>query len=373
MEMSDELLCRVALGSVKGMTLEQARRLEAMGWSAGRLMTTDLQTVTRETRLNPSLFNDSVRAAAMQLARAEIEFVKSHRINLIWWQDEAYPRRLAECDDAPLMLYSLGQANLNPRYSIGIVGTRNATVYGISFIGKLVEELKVKLGNDLLIVSGLALGCDIAAHRAAMKCGVPTAAVLAHGLDTLYPPGNRNDAVKMISEGSGILISDYPHGTRPFRGNFLARNRIVAGMADCLVVAESAAEHGGALYTARLAREYNREVLALPGRVGDKFSGGCNKLIRTQVAQLCENADQLIEAMGWAPLPAEQPLQQQLFADFTPEEEAVIEYLRRNGEGDLNAMAGELKYPVGKMMALLMKLEIEGHILSLPGSRFRPA
>lgn len=373
METGDEMLCRVALSSVKGITLGQAQRLAAAGWDAVRLMTADMTTVTRETRLNPSQFNDPVRGAALEFARKELQFINSHRIRVIWWQEEAYPRRLLECEDAPLLLYCLGDANLNPRYAVGIVGTRTATVYGTSFIGKLVEDLKAKLGDDVLIVSGLALGCDIAAHRAAMKCGLPTVGVLAHGLDTLYPPANRNDAAKMASKGYGMLISDYPHGTQPYRGNFLARNRIVAGTVDCLVVAESAAEHGGALHTARLAREYNREVFALPGRTSDKYSGGCNKLIRMQVAQLCENAEQLIEAMGWTPVPSAQPIQQQLFPTFTPEEQAVMEYLSRNGEGDLNIMAGELKFPVGKMMALLMKLEIEGHVLSLPGSRFRPA
>lgn len=361
---------RIALAGIKGINVVAARRLLEILGSEEALFTMELREIERLTGLNGKLFSQDVRQDLLAQAGKEMEFVTSHNIRPLYFTDEAYPQRLLECDDAPVLIYALGNANLNARHVIGIVGTRNATIYGVNFINRLVEDLAAKL-EDLLIVSGLALGCDVAAHRQSMKSGIPTAGVLAHGLDTLYPAENRNDAARMVAKG-GVLLTDYPHGTRPFRGNFLARNRIVAGMVDCLVVAESAADHGGALHTARVAREYNREVFALPGRTSDHYSGGCNKLIRRQVALLCERADDIIEAMGWTPR-LEEGAQPLLFPDLSPQEEAVMEYLRQRGEGELNPMSVNIGIPVGKLVGLLMKLEMQGLILTMPGSRYRPA
>lgn len=371
MDNDKTLLYRIALSGLKGINVSTARRLLEVLGSPEAFFTMDLREVGRLTGISGSLLGEDERRALLESAARELEFIGNHNIRPLWFLDEEYPARLLECDDAPVVLYSLGKANLNARHVVGIVGTRNATVYGVNFINRLVEELSRKL-DDLLVVSGLALGCDIAAHRQSIKTGVPTAGVLAHGLDTIYPSENRNDAARMAA-GAGVLLTDYPHGTRPFRGNFLARNRIVAGMVDCLVVAESAADHGGALHTARLAREYNREVFALPGRTSDHYSGGCNKLIRRQVALLCENADQLIEAMGWTPREEEAVSQPQLFPDLTPEEELVMAFLRSNGEGELNPMSVKTGIPVGKLIGTLMKLEMQGLVLTMPGSRYRLA
>ena len=367
---NDLLKYRIALAGIKGMNVTAARRLLDVLGSEEALFTMDQREVERLTGLNAGVFGPEVRDSLLERAAKETEFVGASQIRPLFFTDKDYPGRLLECDDAPVLLYALGNANLNARHVIGIVGTRNATAYGVNFINRLVEELSSRI-EDLLVVSGLALGCDVAAHRQAMKSGVPTAGVLAHGLDMIYPPENRNDAARMVAAG-GALLTDYPRGTRPYRGNFLARNRIVAGMVDCLVVAESAADHGGALHTARIAREYNREVFALPGSTSDHYSGGCNKLIRRQVALLCERADDIIEAMGWTPLPAEGG-QPQLFPDLSPEEETVMEYLRREGEGELNPMSVRIGLPVGKLIGVLMKLEMQGLILTMPGSRYRPA
>lgn len=367
---TDILKYRIAFSRIKGMTVAGARHIFDISVSERAMFTLDIREVERLTGLGSRHFNEAMRQSLLEEAEAEMEFINAHGIRPLYFTEQDYPQRLLECDDAPLLLYTMGNCNLNARHVIGMVGTRNATHYGVNFINKVIDDLAVKL-DDLLIVSGLALGCDIAAHRRAITDNIPTAAVVAHGLDTVYPAENRNDAVK-IARGAGALVTDYPSGTRPFRGNFLARNRIVAGMVDCLVVVESAADRGGALHTARLAQEYNREVFALPGRTSDVYSGGCNKLIRKQVAQLCESADDVISAMGWTARPQEGE-QQQLFRELSPEEEAVLGYLRQNGDGQINTLTAHTGIPVGRLMGMLMELEMDGLVMAVPGSRYRLA
>lgn len=351
------------------MTLEAARHLLDVLGSEEALFRLDMREIERLTGLGSRRFSDAMRRELLDRAREEVRFIDGHSVNCYYFLDDKFPSRLLECEDAPLMLYGKGDCDLNARHIVGIVGTRNATLYGVNFINNLVDDLAAKL-DGLLIISGLALGCDITAHRRAMSVGVPTAGVLAHGLDTMYPAENRNDAANM-ARGGGMVLTDYISGTRPFRGNFLARNRIVAGMVDCLVVAESASDHGGALHTARLAREYNREVFALPGRTSDHYSGGCNKLIRRQIATLCCSADDIIDTMGWTARRPAEGEQRQLFKEYTPEEQAIIDYLTKNGEGQLNMLTAHTGIPVGKLMGMLMELEMDGLIMALPGSRFR--
>lgn len=364
------LTYRIAFSLIKGMNLEAARHLIEVLGSEEALFRLDLREIERLTGLGSRHFNSAMREEVLARAREEVGFVESHSVSCLYFTDERFPRRLLECEDSPLMLYAKGDCDLNARHVVGIVGTRNATLYGVNFINKLVDDLAARL-DGLLIVSGLALGCDITAHRRAMAAGVPTVGIVAHGLDTIYPAENRNDAARMAL-GAGMVVTDYPSGTRPFRGNFLARNRIVAGMVDCLVVAESAADHGGALHTARLAREYDREVFALPGRTSDHYSGGCNKLIRRQIAVLCTDAEELMDTMGWTGRPVEGD-QQRLFKDYSPEEQSIIDYLIHNGEGQLNMLTAHTGIPVGRLMGMLMELEMDGAIMALPGSRYRLA
>lgn len=364
------LTYRIAFSRIKGMTVGAARHmLEALG-SEEAFFRLDLREIERLTGLGSRHFRDGMREELLARAREEVRFVTANAVRCLYFTDGDFPRRLLECEDAPLMLYGKGECDLNARHVVGIVGTRNATHYGVNFINRLVDDVAARL-DSLLIVSGLALGCDVAAHRRAMAAGVPTAGIVAHGLDTMYPAENRDDAARM-ARGGGIVLTDYPSNTRPFRGNFLARNRIVAGMVDCLVVAESAADHGGALHTARLAREYDREVFALPGRTSDHYSGGCNRLIRRQVAVLCGGADDLMDTMGWAGRQAE-PEQPALFRCFSPEEQSIVDYLTVHGEGQINLLTAHTGIPVGRLMGMLMELEMDGVVMALPGSRYRLA
>lgn len=367
--MNYELKYRIAFSRIKGITIQAARNILDRVGSEEKFFTIPYREMARLTGLTERHFTEGMRSQLLAEAEEQMRFAGDHKVRTVYFTDDEYPRRLLECDDAPLLLYASGPADLNARHVVGIVGTRNATHYGVNFINTLVDDLAKRL-DSLLIVSGLALGCDVTAHRRAIADGVPTVGVVAHGLDTIYPHENRNDAAKM-AQGAGAVLTDYPTGTRPFRGNFLARNRIVAGMVDCLVVVESQAAHGGALHTARLAREYDREVFALPGRAGDLYSGGCNKLIRTNVAQLLTSADDLIEAMRWtAKAPAEGE-QKQLFPDLSPEEQLVVDHLRQTGDGQINALTAALGIPVGRLMGLMMQLEMAGLVMTLPGSRYR--
>lgn len=346
-----------------------ARILELVG-SEEEFFALSEATLSAKLGFKGQILTESHRNEAISRAESEISFIADNNIRPLYFNDPDYPQRLLECDDAPLMLYALGNANLNATHVVSVVGTRNATTYGVNFINHLVDDLSSSI-DDLLVISGLALGCDIAAHRKALECGIPTVGVVAHGLDTLYPAENRSTAAAMVRNGGGIL-TDYLHGTRPHRGNFLARNRIVAGMADAIVIAESAAERGGALHTAKLGMLYNRDVFALPGRTSDHFSRGCNKLIKNNVAHLAESAKDIIETLGWKCKTSE-GTQQQLFPELTPEQQQIVDYIRRNGEAQINELTASLGQPVGYLMALLVELEFQGLLLPLPGARYRLA
>lgn len=366
---SDILLYRIAFSLVKGVNVSTGRRLLELIGTPRDFFTMDLRECIRVTGMNATHFNEAYRAELLEKARKEIDFIRQHDIDTLWFADSRYPQRLSECEDAPVLLYVKGQCNLNPRHVIGIVGTRNATHYGANFIGKLVDELSSKI-SDLLVVSGLALGCDVIAHRRAMADGVPTAGVVAHGLDTIYPPENRNEAARMAS-GAGAVITDYTTGTRPYRGNFLARNRIVAGLSDGTVVAESAVK-GGAMVTASIAAAYSREVMALPGRTSDNYSTGCNRLIRSNTASLVTCAEDVTNTLGW-PMETSGTHQNTLPLVLDPDEQTVIDLLTERGEATINQIAISSGLSISRTMSLLVDMEFKGLIICYPGSRYRLA
>lgn len=363
-----ELFYRVAFSRLRGINTGRAERLLEL-FGSERALFENGEEAFREVGTGRRIsLSRSDLDAALDAAREELPFIEKNRIRCLYFTDYDYPRRLLACDDAPVMLYVKGDCDLNARHVVAVVGTRDATVYGAKFIDKLVGDLADKL-DDLLVISGLAVGCDIMGHRRAMALGVPTAAVVAHGLDTIYPAEHRDDAAR-IARGAGAIVTDYPHGTRPHRGNFLARNRIVAGLADAVVVVESAADRGGALNTARVARAYDREVFALPGRTSDRYSAGCNMLIREQTAALIETADDLIHAMGWTPRPAE-GAQAELFSPLPESQQKIVDYLTHNGEATADTLQAALGIPTGQLMAMLVEMEFDDLIMALPGARYR--
>ena len=299
-------------------------------------------------------------------AEQEMEFVEKNRLSCLTLKDEAYPSRLRECEDAPIVLFFKGNTDFNRLHVVDMVGTRRATDYGKQFCADFLRDLAV-LCPDALAVSGLAYGIDIHAHRAALANHLPTVAVLAHGLDRIYPYVHRKTAIDMLAQGG--LLTEFLTGTNPDKHNFVSRNRIVAGMSDATIVVESAAK-GGSLITAELAEGYHRDCFAVPGRVTDESSIGCNRLIRDNKAALIQSAEEFVQIMGWAV--AEQPartegIQRNLFPELTEEEELVVRILMRQGDLHINAMVVEADIPVNRMSALLFELEMKGVVKAMVG------
>lgn len=357
---------------LRGMTVEHGRQLLERIGGERAFFEADGRTLMSVAGMRSRIFEDDYRRQILDKARREADFVSSHNIGLTYWRDDSYPRRLMECVDAPLMLYGVGDCDLNRCKTVGVVGTRHATPYGIDFVNRLVQDLAAEVEGEVAVVSGLALGIDAAAHNASLKHGLRTVGVLGHGLNTIYPAEHRNMAAEMVKRGGGLL-TEYGAGDAIHRGNFVARNRIVAGLCDCVVVAESAVK-GGAMITARLAAGYDRDVLALPGRISDRYSAGCNELIATHVAAMVRDAGDLMNLMGWTRRkPADEPQQLSLFAELGAEEQAVVDYLTQNDGAMLNAMSVALNMSAGRLMALLVDMEFRGYVMSYPGGRYRLA
>ena len=294
-------------------------------------------------------------------AESEMEYALRTGVEILCWGGEGYPRRLASCEDAPMVLFFRGTGGLDSRRVVSIVGTRRCTAYGQDCVGSFVRRL-AELCPETLVVSGLAYGIDICAHRDALEAGLDTVAVLAHGLDNLYPPRHKDTADRMLAHG-GLLTEHFTH-TNADKLNFLRRNRIVAGLADVVVVAESAS-HGGALVTARIAQSYSRDVFAFPGRVGDEYSEGCNNLIRDNKATLITSADDLVRAMGWqddATLATarRQGIERTLFPELSDEEQAVADILLKDNDLQINTLSVSTGMAVGRLAAVMFSLEMKG-------------
>ncbi len=367
---SSLLTYRIAFSSLKGMTPELARQILARIDSEQRFFELSERQLASIMGFSSKIFDDPYRRSLLDDAEKEAKFVDTKNVDTLYFTDDRYPARLLECADAPLMLFGAGKCDLNNCLTVGIVGTRHATPYGIDFTISLVNDLAAKVEGQLVIVSGLAFGIDIAAHRAAIRAGVPTVAVLAHGLNTIYPAAHRQTASE-IARGAGALLTDYRTNSPITKHNFLARNRIVAGLCDCLIVAESA-EKGGAMITARLASEYGRDVFALPGRVADRYSAGCNALIRRNIAALTTGTDDIISAMQWSARPDE-ATQGSLFPELSDDEQRVLDYLHEHGEAQINPLSITLGLNVGRLTGLLIELEFKHLVTPFPGGKYRPA
>lgn len=298
-------------------------------------------------------------------AEKELAFIDRYRIKPLFFLDDAYPRRLKQCLDGPLMLYQRGNANLNASCVLSVVGTRRASEYGRQMTDRIVAGLK---GMDVLLVSGLAYGIDTLAHRAALDHGLDTTAILAHGLDRIYPMANRKLAIKMQERGA--LLTEFMSETNPDRENFPKRNRIVAGMADATLVIESAVK-GGALITANIANSYNRDVFAVPGKWGERYSEGCNYLIKTNKAALVETAEDILYFMQWDDGGKPGPKQVELFREMTPEEEIVMGILREHEEASIDYLVLGSKLSNSRIAAVLLDLEFDGLVKCLPGKMYR--
>ena len=369
--MINEQVAMLALSRAQVPQLAFLRQLVDEAGSAKELLenASHIQDIVPDA--TPRLVSLLTDSSLIELAEREMEFIEKNGIRLICLGDEAYPCRLAECADAPLVLHSMGNADLNAKHIVSIVGTRHASEYGKELCANFVADL-ARFVPGTLIVSGLAYGIDVCAHRAALKEGLPTIGVLAHGLDQIYPNSHRSTAKSMLENGG--LLTEFMSGTNPFPHFFVQRNRVVAGMADATIVVESASK-GGSLITASLANSYARDCFAFPGRVNDQYSCGCNELVSRNKAALITSAWDFVEAMNWevaAKKKSASKIQTELFPELTQDETSVITLLRKNSDGlQVNQMVVLLNIPINKLLPLLFEMEMKGYIKAVAGGCYR--
>jgi DNA processing protein len=361
----NELLYQLALPEVPQIGTVQARILMEHFESAEAIFK------AKKSNLEKIEGIGEMRAAAIKsfhqfnLFEKEIAFIEKYKINVLFLKDEAYPQKLLNCYDPPTNLYYKGKASLNQHKTIAIIGTRNHTEYGKQLTHQLIQDLAP---YEPLIISGLAAGIDAVAHKHCLHHQIPTVGVLGHGLDTIYPGQHKSLAKEMI-EGNGGLLTEFKSGTLPDRHNFPIRNRIVAGMADGVVVIETASK-GGSMITARLAFDYHRDVFAFPGKTTDAKSEGCNQLIREQKAQLITSGKELAEIMGWETKPLTQPIQKRIFEFLNAEETLITDTLEKAGSLHVDQLQMNTRLSGSQLASTLLQLELKGIIRQLPGKIF---
>ena len=365
--MSDSpLKYKIAFASIRGMGVELAQTLLDVIPNEEYFFNASQQELSTKLQTKNKIIESNYRQKLLHAAEDEVKFVLDHGISISYFTDSNFPIRLLNAPDAPILLYTKGSCDLNHKKIISIVGTRNASSYGTQFCETLVNDMANRL-NDVVIISGLAYGIDIAAHRAALANNIPTVAVLAHGLNTIYPAVHRGSAIEILRHG-GMLVTDYSSQDVICRANFLARNRIVAGLSDCTIVVKKK-KKGGAMTTANIAASYNRDVFAVPGRINDQLSTGCNKLIKNNIASLITCLDDLVKAMGWE-CRAESPKQKELFPELSEDESRIYNFIKEKNEIHINLIYAALKIPMPQLLSFLVDLEFKGVITSHPGNKY---
>lgn len=369
MNSQSELLHIIALPLLREVGQKRAHELIRFFGSASAVFSASAADLARIPNISRTAVESLLaeRQAALRRAQQELDFINRHQIRCYFVDDDDYPYRLRECADAPLLLYSKGNVDINKGKMVSVVGTRQPTERGKERCRRFVLELAARV-PDITIVSGLAYGIDVTSHRAALEAGVPTIIIPGHGLDRIYPAVNRQVAVSALQNGG--ILTEFMSQTTPERPNFIARNRIIAGLADALVVVESKSK-GGSLITAEMAFSYNRDVFAFAGRAEDEKSVGCNNLIKQQKAMLIDNADDLVKAMQWD-VKQSSPKQTELFVELSEQEQQLLSLLRQQEDSmHLNSILLEMKLSFTDVMSLLFNLEMQGLIKALPGGFYR--
>lgn len=360
------LLYQIALTLVPGIGDILGKKLVLNAGSAEAVFKEPSRALRKIHRQADMLLDGLKSKEVLLRAEREIGFINRHGITPLFFTDAGYPKMLRNCFDSPVMIYYRGNAPLNDRRAVAIVGTRKATDYGKGVCRKLVEGLKEA---DVTVVSGLAYGIDSCAHRSALDNSLPTIGVLGHGLDRIYPPVHRSLAERMLSGGG--LLTDFMSGTEPDRENFPRRNRIIAGLCDAVIVVEAAAR-GGALITADIANSYNRDVFAIPGRLGDPFSEGTNFLIMSNKAGLIQSSDDVAVCMGWKKKKTgETAVQRKIFIELTPEEQRIVELLGKSESMGIDEIMIAAGLPMSRTSSALLNLEFEGVVRCLPGKVYQ--
>lgn len=355
-------LYQIALTQLYGFGPKRTKQLLQSVSSIADIFETSLSELSVMTGFSVEFLTKMNRTSALCIAEDVLNQLDKNNIGTIFYTDENYPRRLKQCEDSPLVLYTKGSLELNDSKFVAVVGTRDASEYGKRICNELISQFK---GENLVVVSGMAYGIDIYVHQLCIQNDVPTIGVMAHGLDIVYPSLHRSVAKKMLNDGG--LISEYPPGTNPDKEHFPMRNRIVAGLCDATIVIESKAK-GGSLITADLANDYNRDVFAFPGGVFEPNSQGCNYLIAENKAHLITCGNDFIAKMGWN-LTANSAIQKPLFPSLTDEEMTIVSSLQNKGTMNIDVLSTELKMPSSKLSVLLFQLEMNGVVATIPGNR----
>jgi DNA processing protein len=360
---------KIALGLIPCIGDISARKLVSYIGSVEGVFSEPYRTLVKIPGIGSGMARSITKRDYIETAEKEVEYVKKNNIITLFYLDDEYPFRLKQCEDSPVVFYFKGNYNLNGSKVLSIVGTRSATRQGKEICEKMISGL-AQGHPDLIIVSGLAYGVDITAHKAALANNLTTIGVLGHGLKTLYPSVHRSIALKMQTNGG--LLTDFLSDTLPERNNFLKRNRIIAGLADATLVIESGIK-GGALVTADIANSYNRDVLAVPGRPADQWSAGCNNLIKKNVAALVDRYEDIEDYLNWKPRGTKEPVQQLLFNELSGTGKLIYEKLKQERELTIDAMCHLIDIPVHKLSSILLQMELNGIIKCFPGNIYRLA
>lgn len=361
------LLHQIALSLIPGVGNVTARHLLSHCGSAEGVLSCSVKTLQKIPGVGPKTAEVISRFSVLERAHRELEFISKYQLKPLFIGDKDYPARMKNCVDAPVMLYFKGQADFNPSKIISVVGTRKATDYGRELCKQLIADLKP---YNPLVVSGLAHGIDSVVHKECLKNNLQTIGVLGHGLDRIYPAQHRTLAGKMVKCGG--LLTEFPSETNPDRENFPKRNRIIAGLADAIIVVEASVK-GGALITAEIANSYNRDVMAFPGRVNDEYSAGCNYLIKTNRANLISDAKDLEYLLGWLQEPLKEKPQLSLMLNLSAEEQSIADVLQLRGLTAVDELAALTRITQSKLALTILDMEMRGLVISLPGKMYKLA
>lgn len=358
---------KIALGLIPGVGDINARKLVSHLGSVEAVFTESYRNLIKIPGIGTSLARCICDRSYLEVAGKEAEYVTKNNIRTYFYLDNDYPFRLKQCDDSPVVFFFRGTCNPDTSKILAVVGTRSATSRGKEICEKIIGGLAAA-HPDLLIVSGLAYGIDIASHKAAISANLPTLGVLGHGFKTIYPATHRSTAEAMLKNGG--LLTDFISDALPERNNFIKRNRIIAGLSDAVLVVESGIK-GGALITADIANSYNRDVFAVPGRPDDQWSAGCNAMIRSNKAALVESAEDIEFLLGWKPDKSKPPVQRSLFSDLDETEQRIYSMISNEGEAGIDHICRMLEIPIFRLSAQLLQMEFKGLIRCYPGNLYR--
>jgi DNA processing protein len=361
-----ELLYRTALTKIPKVGAVTSKNLIAHFGSAEGIFKARRSDLTHVNGIGEAIAQSILSAEVLKWAENELQFIEDNNIQVLFHTDANYPRRLRTVNDCPMQLYYSGNADLNATRVVAIVGTRQPSNYGVRMCQEIVDGLEK---YKPLIISGLAYGVDITAHRRCLEKKIPTIGIMGNGLQRIYPHDHRGSAAEMCENGG--LLTEYPSDQSPDAMHFPMRNRIIAGMCDALIVVETASK-GGSMITANLATDYDRELFAVPGRADDKKSKGCNDLIRRQKAQLITSTEDLANHLSWSELDAKKAAPQaQLFVELDDTEQLIVNSLKKYENGVvIDALSYDTLLPQSRLAAVLLSLEFKGIVRALPGKRF---